>query len=53
MLKVEVERQMDRRFFPDYHSVSIPDHDPLTFRVVVSGLNTGNPRLTLVIPLIY
>ena len=53
LLKVDVEREMDRRFFPEYHSVSILDHDLLTFRVVVSGLNTGNPQLTLVFPSIY
>jgi hypothetical protein len=53
LMKVDVEREMDRRFFPKYHSVSISDHDLLTFRVVVFGLNTGNPRLTLVIPVIF
>ena len=48
ILKVDTDCEMDRRFFPEYHSVSIPDHDPLTFRVVVFGVDYGDSRQTLV-----
>jgi hypothetical protein len=48
LLKVDTDCEMDRRFFPDFHSVSIPNHDPLTFRVVVSGVDDGDSRQTLV-----